>query len=221
MDCAARSACVIGQLPAALREEAAALVRERTFRKGEVLQEQGELASRLAVMKVGSAVVLRESGDGEHRAVGFVGRGRVLGTFALLGESNALGCVAVSAGRLCELDLAAARGPGSAQARLRGALMRALVRDFALLADWAQVMRIRNTRGQLFAALQLLAVEQGSRRIRLPSRTALAELLGTTRETVVRNLRALESSRRLLRRDRWHCELPAGEPAAAQQDRID
>lgn len=205
MDCAAREACAVGRLPPAEREALAPLIRERTFRKGEVLQEQAQMARRLGILKVGSAMVLRRGADGQRRAVGLFGRGRVMGKFALVGEPNALTCIALSAGRLCEIGVDAANDPQ--HARLRAALAQTVVRDFGRLADWAQVMRVRGSRGQLLDALLLLVSEQGSRRLRLPSQTALAELLGTTRETVARNLRALELTHRIVRRDRWHCEV--------------
>ena len=78
---------------------------------------------------------------------------------------------------------------------------------FARLADWSQVMRLRGLPRQLMATLMLLADEQGTRTVHLPSQVALAALLSTSRETVARTLRQLEDDGHLRRVDRWHGEL--------------
>ena len=56
-------------------------------------------------------------------------------------------------------------------------------------------------------ALMLMADEQGSRTVQLPSQVTLAALLATTRESVARALRQLDDSGHLQRIDRWHGEL--------------
>lgn len=206
-DCASRERCPVGNLPAVERESFAAVVEERAFRKGQVLQEQGQLATRLRILKTGTVLLLRCDREGRQCVVGLAGRGQTLGKFALMSQPDALTCIGASGGRFCEIDFAAARAQGLLHSRFLSGLALAHVREFGRLADWAHVMRVGGARGQLLAALLLLADEQGSGCVRLPSQTVLAELLGTTRETVARSLRTLETARQLVRRDRWHCEL--------------
>lgn len=207
MDCACRELCPVGKLPLPEREGFAPLMREFSFRKGQVLAEQGELSISLRIVKTGTLLVQRRSREGRQRVIALAGRGQTLGTFALLAQPNLLTCVSATAGRWCELDFATARGQGVLSSRFMSGLALAHMHEFGKLTDWAHVMRMGGARDQLWAALQLLSIEQGSRCVRLPSQTVLAELLGTTRETVARSLRALEANQQLVRRDRWHCEL--------------
>ncbi|WP_198970852.1 Crp/Fnr family transcriptional regulator [Xylophilus sp. ASV27] len=189
------------------RDGLAALIQERPFHRSQVLQEQGQIATSLRIVKTGSTLMLRHSTDGRARGVGLAGRGYTFGKFALVDQPDALTCVGASSGRLCEIEFAAARSLGLLNRRVWWNLVHAHIREFGLLADWAQAMRVGGAPAQLWAALQLMATEQGSRCVRLPTQTVLAELLGTTRETVARSLRVLEQTQQLVRRDRWHCEL--------------
>jgi CRP-like cAMP-binding protein len=197
----------VGKLPLLEREGFVPLMREFAFRKGQVLAVQGELSSSLRILKTGTVLVQRRSREGRQRVIGLAGRGQTLGTFALLAQPSMLSCVSATTGRYCELDFATARGQGVLSSRFMSGLALAHIHEFGKLTDWAHAMRMGGARDQLLAVLQLLCIEQGSRCVRLPSQTVLAELLGTTRETVARSLRVLEANQQLVRRDRWHCEL--------------
>ncbi|MFZ4285681.1 Crp/Fnr family transcriptional regulator [Variovorax sp. HJSM1_2] len=197
----------MGRLPLPEREGFVPLMREFAFRKGQVLAAQGEMSPSLRILKTGTLLLQRRSREGRQRVVGLTGRGQTLGTFALLAQANPLSYVSSTAGRCCELDFAVARGQGVLSGRFMSGLALAHMHEFGKLTDWAHAMRMGGARDQLFAVLQLLCLEQGSSCVRLPSQTVLAELLGTTRETVARSLRVLEAQQQLVRRDRWHCEL--------------
>lgn len=181
-------------------------MRERVFRKGEVLQQQGEVAHTLRVVKIGLTLATRD-GDGHRRVIALFGRGQTSGAFAALGRPNALGYIGASAGRVCEVDLAVLHGQGLMDTRFLCGLAELQIESFGRLADWALMVRLSSTRDRLLAALRLLAQAQGSSCVRLPSQSVLAELLGTTRETVARTLRSLEVGQAIVRRDRWHCEV--------------
>lgn len=211
-DCASRAACAVGKLPQAERERLAPLIRELSFHKGDVLQEQEQVASKLRFVKIGTVQLVRRGVDGERRVIALIGRGQALGAFALLGQPEALSGVSAAATRVCEIDVAMLHGQGLLAGRFLAELVQLQVQSFGRLADWAHMTRLRGARGRLLAALCLLAVEQGSSCIRMPSQAALAELLGATRETVARSLRALIATRDIVRRDRWHYELHS--PAA-------
>lgn len=205
--CAARSTCLIGQLPVPLQERLAPVHRERGFRKGEVLQVQGRTDHAMLSIKLGTVMVTREGTDAQARAVGLFGRGHMLGLFGAVGHPTQVGAVALSAGRVCEFPLDHLQDRPITDSDFLDALHAVMVRSFASLADWGQVMRLRGLQRQLVAALRLLATEQGTRAVRLPSQTALAALLSTSRESVARTLSQLEASGHVRRIDRWHCEL--------------
>lgn len=207
--CAARLTCLIGRLPPAQQERLDPMLRELGFRKGEVLQTEGIAAGVVRTVKLGTVMLTRTGPDGGHHPVAMVGRGHLLGMWGLLGKPTQVGAQALSAGRVCEMPVAALRHTLQQDAALMDVLHHHMANAFARMADWSQVMRLRGLPRQLMATLMLLAHEQGTRTVHLPSQVALASLLSTSRESVARGLRQLDDNGHLRRVDRWHGELTA------------
>lgn len=205
--CAARTRCVVGQLPRSQQALLDPLIHERSYRKGEVLQHEGVVPLAVHAIKLGTVMVSRHGPDGQPYPVAVLGRGHLLGLWGLLDGLTQTGAQALTAARVCELPTSALRNALGSDQALCVVLRQPLLQAFAALADWAQVTRQRTLQRQLMAALLLLAQEQGSRTVTLPSQTALAALLCTSRETVARALRLLEDNGHLQRIDRWHAEL--------------
>lgn len=208
--CAAHLNCVVGQLPRTQQERLDPLIHEVTFRKGEILQAEGMEAEAVRTIKLGTVELNRAGPDGVSRPVALVGRGHLMGLLALLGQPTQVGARALSAGRMCELSAAALRHALGADPALQVTLYRQIASTLARLADWGQVMRLRGLPRQLVATLMLLAHEQGTRTVRLPSHVALSQLLRTSRESVARTLGTLEQRGLLKRIDRWHVSLGPG-----------
>jgi len=205
--CAARGECLVGQLPPAQREQIRPWIQERSGHKHEVLLQQGDPIGVLSMVKVGAVLVTRKGADDRPRPIGILGSGSTLGAFGLLGQRSVLGAQAITPVRLCELQVSQLQ-----QAEQRGLIAathftQAGLRAYELLADWAQVARVQGTTGQVAAALLILSKGQRSQMVRLPGHAVLGGLLGTTRESVARALSRLAQHGRLLRRDRWHCEI--------------
>lgn len=205
--CAARLTCLIGRLPRPHQERLDPLIRELGVRKGEVLQAEGVPPAVVRSVKLGTVMLTRTGPDGVAHPVALVGRGHLLGMWGLLNESTLVGAQVLTAGRICELPITALRQSLDKDPALLDALHHQMAHAFARLADWSQVMRLRGLPRQLMATLMLLADEQGTRTVHLPSQIALAALLSTSRETVARTLRQLEDHGHLRRVDRWHGEL--------------
>jgi CRP-like cAMP-binding protein len=213
---------VVGRLAPAERERLAPFILERAFRKGDVLQEQECMSEQLRIVKIGTTLLLRRGISGQRSVIAVSGRGQTLGVLALLGAREILDCHGASAGRLCEVGLEAVRRQGLADDRFLLALAAQEVAALARMADWAQLVHLRSMHRRLLVALRLLAAEQGSSCVRIPSRTLLAELLGTTRETVTRSLGTLVRARDVVRRDRWHYEVrDMGEVRDLGEARVD
>ena len=104
----------------------------------------------------------------------------------LLGQRNQVGGKALSAGRLCVIDIAALYRLGVFDRVFLGCVYTMISTSFGHLADWAHVMRVKGIQQQLLGALQLMSKDQSNQLTRLPSHVALAELLSTTRESVAR-----------------------------------
>lgn len=205
--CAAHFTCVVGRLPAAYQERLDPLIHERAFRKGEALQTENTTIDQVRTVKLGTVVITRLGPDRVPRPVALVGRGHLLGLMALLGQPTQVGARALSAGRCCELPAAALSHAYASDPVMQDRLNHQIAVTLARVADWAQVMRLRGLARQLVATLLLLAHEQGSRTVRLPTHVALAEVLRTSRESVARTLQQLEAQGRLVRNDRWHVTL--------------
>lgn len=208
--CAAQRVCMIGQLPQAQRSRLDPMIQERAFRKGDVLQAQTTVSDQVRTLKIGTVMLTREGPDGVSRPVAMVGRGHPLGLMALLGQPLQVGAQALSAGRYCELPAAALRNVLVSEPAHLDRLHQRVAATLAVMADWAQVMRLRGLPRQLVATLILLAHEQGSRTVALPSHVALAEVLRTSRETVARTLAQLAQRGHVHRNDRWHVTLAPG-----------
>lgn len=199
--------CLIGLLPRPHQERLDPLIRELAFRKGEHLQTEGVDPGVVRSLKLGTVVLTRAGQDSVPRPVALVGRGHLLGLWGLLGQDTQVGAQALTPGRVCELPASAVRGVLDKDPSLLSMVHHQIVQSFARLADWSQLMRQRGLPRQLVSALLLMARDQGTRTVHLPSQTALAELLSTSRESVARTLRQLEDLGHLRRVDRWHGEL--------------
>ena len=221
--CVCRTHCLLGRQTPAVRSAWTPFVTERPFRKGEKLLRQGETGTSFRIIKVGTTMLLRSSEgteDGVDRPVGLSGSGQTLGTTALLGQPATLSCEALSPGRVCEVTLAPPWDGTLLDRDFLQMLAVGYAHNHAALADWARIVRIKGAAGQVAGTLLYLAQLQRSLLVRLPSHSALAALLATTRETIARTLRQLEQQHCLIRRDRWHCEvLPAAMQALASAER--
>lgn len=205
--CATLQICLLGCLPDAAREQLAPCIEETTFAKGDALQREGVVARRISIVKVGAVMATRQDDEGQPHPVALLGRGKTLGGYAVYGHQEQIGALALSAGRVCSVDVPDFYRVGVADRHFHACIQSHLVGSHGQLADWSRVMRIKGLQQKLLATLQLYAREQASRTIRLPSHVALAALLSTTRETIARSLRQLEAAGHILRHDRWHCEL--------------
>lgn len=213
-DCAGHADCVMGRLPQAMRQQWGAALQERRFTKGQVLAEQGAQAHSMRVIKTGSVLLQGRHWDGSYQPVALVGRGAVTGLLGIHGQGNALGLRAASAGRYCEIDHQALRAGPVRSVEWRDAMAAIVAQSYQCLADWAQVVRVRQVTHRMGAALLLIGKEQRSPLVRLPDHASLAALLGMSRESVVRALASLQQQGCLKRRDASHYELQ--QPALLQ-----
>lgn len=201
-----RSECVFSDLPCVSQATGEPLVRERRFHRGEVLRTEGESPDTILVIKVGMLLASRAGADGVSRPVMILFPGQAIGRLDHMEIGNELTCRAVSTGRLCEVRLNEI--DSIASAGFRALMADRYIRTFGQLADWGQIMRIKGVTGRVAATLmQMERCHPVSGVIRLPGHSTLAELLGTSRETIARVLAQLERNHTLARLDRTHCRI--------------
>lgn len=205
--CAARQSCLLGRQSVEHQRLLAPFLREVPFLKGDPLLSEGVVSDTLKTIKLGTVMVTRRGPDGVARPVALLGRGHVLGKYAAIGHETQLGGYGLAQGRICEMRVDDLHRLKVIDDDFMAALHAVMVRSFGRLADWLQVMRMQGLPRQLLATLLLLCGEQGNRVVRLPGHVALADVLSTSRESIVRTLGILEEAGVLRRVGRWHVEL--------------
>lgn len=205
--CAGQQQCMLGRQSEDRRSRWAPLLTERPMGKGELLLQQGEMPLTFRIVKTGMVMLLCGGEDRVDRPIGLFGPGQPLGTTVLVQQPAAVSCRALTQGRLCEVQVAAAGQQGLFDEVFLWTLAQSYAQTIAGVAEWARIVRIRGVPGQLAATLLQLARLQRSTLVRLPSHVVLADLLSTTRESIARALRQLVLHKGLVRRDRWHCEI--------------
>lgn len=206
-DCATRALCIVGSLPQAAAAGLGPQMRERTFRQGDLLSRQGDRASHFKILKVGMVYLCREDIDGLTRPVAVGGRGNVFGICSFLQMPNQVTVVAATSGRYCEIATERVESLVHNDRAFRDRLGRIYAESIGHFAKWANALGRRSVPAQVGATLLLLAESQHTDSITLPPHTALAELLGTTRESVARALATLEAAGGVLRNGLRRCEI--------------
>lgn len=186
-------------------------ITESPFNKGQTLHKEGQLSKNLSVIKLGAVMACRRGHTGQPQPVALLGRGKSLGDYALYGQHEQTSAVALTEGRVCQVEVSDFYIAGVVDRRFHSCLQERIVEAHGQLADWSSVMRIRSKEQKVFATIALYSREQRSQVIRLPSHVVLAALLSTTRETIARSLQQLEAAGRIVRHDRWHCEVVTSE----------
>ncbi len=156
-------------------------VKEHSFRAGDVLMTQGATSAVILIIKSGATKLLRDSGYSQRQSISMFGRGTVIGSFGLLGRTNPVTHIGILEGRYCELSPASLQRSG-------------LLEDPVFL-------------GHILNALAHVLDLQRSLRVRLPTQTILAGLLGTTRESIARAFARIERDGGASRCGRNYCDL--------------
>lgn len=205
--CATRFACVASRVPAQELPVLQPLIRKRAVQRGELLAREGEVAGAVRVVKVGSAFGYRRGLDGRSRPVGIIGRGGSLGVYGVFGQCTPVSAIAASPARVCEIPVDVLRELTGRNREFTDFLQKTAAESCGRMAAWSEAMRVRGVTNQLAYSLLLLAEAQSASVVELPTHIALAELLGTTRETVARGLSALEEEGGIRRGERKKCEV--------------
>jgi CRP/FNR family cyclic AMP-dependent transcriptional regulator len=205
--CAIRQECVFGRLDDAERAFLEPQIRQRVFHRGDALVEEGKVASFVRIVKLGTAFAYRHGLDGRSRPIGVIGRGNAFGIFGVFDSPSQASVVALTTVRICEIPVVGLRNTSTCGSKLLVQMTRAVVETFAAITAWSEAMRLSGVINQLAYILVLLADANKASLVALPSHSALAELLGTRRESVARALGTLESEGGIHRHERKRCEV--------------
>lgn len=198
---------MLGQLGEAAQALLQPQIRQRIFHRGDALIEEGEIAHFVRILKLGTAFAYRRGLDGRSRPIGVLARGNAVGIFGVFENPSQASGVAVTTVRVCEISVLALREVSACGSQSLGHLVRAVVANFAAIAAWSEAMRLPGVVNQLAYIAILLADASRSSVVELPSHSALADLLGTRRESIARALRKLDGEGGIRRLDRKRCEV--------------
>lgn len=206
--CAGASDCFFWRLPDDLQAQVRPLLLEKPFSVGEVLCSPGIPPDRLQIIKTGQ-VVCRSGYGPVDPVLAVMGPGMLLGSSAVWDAPMLLHVQASHPGRVCSVSLHSLR----MRQLLTEPFMRALgayqSEYVGRVVNWLRVSRLKGLSAQLLGVLGLLQREQRSTLVRLPSHQVLADMLGCSRETVVRALAQLQAQGQVVRRDGNYCEVLA------------
>jgi len=206
-DCVIQATCTLNRIRHEERIRIEPKVRERIFHRGDVLLEEGQIAKSARFVKLGTVFGYRRGLDGWSRPIGVAIRGSALGIVGTFDMPSQATCIAQTTVRVCEVPVIDLREASTCGSSLAEEVARSITQIFAALTTWSEAMRLPGTINQLAYILVLLADANKASSVQLPSHSALAELLGTRRETISRALRALESEGGISRHDRKRCEV--------------
>jgi CRP/FNR family transcriptional regulator, cyclic AMP receptor protein len=206
-ECATRPVCLLNLVNDEELHALQPLIERRRFHHGERISAEGEVSHSIRLLKIGNVFGYRRGLDGQERPIGIAGRGAAFGLFGYFGQPNQVSGIAATSLRVCEISHETLRRAAAANPALGEKLASAAVSTCGLIAAWSEGMRVRGLVNQLAYALVLLSQAHRSSLIDLPTHTALAELLGTTRETIARAFSTLKSEGSLQLLERRKCEV--------------
>jgi CRP-like cAMP-binding protein len=193
-DCATRPACLLNLLSDEETRAIQPYIERRRFHHGDRISTEGELSRFVRLLKIGDAFSYRRGLDGQERPIGIAGRGTACGLFGYFGQPNQVSEIAATSLRVCEITHENLRRVAATNAALSEHLTSVAASGCGLIAAWSEGMRVRGLVNQLAYALVLLS-------------QALAELLGTTRETIARAFATLKTEGGLQLLERRKCSI--------------
>jgi CRP-like cAMP-binding protein len=202
--CSTHPRCIVSRLPAEQRAALQSRIVERAVPVGRELEVQGAQTDTVKIIKLGLFKGIRLTSRGDGQPVCLQGKGQLVGLSSLHRQPAPLSIVAITPARVCELPVELVADLGSSDRNFSRGLCLGITRFVNNLADWSRIPREDGVANQLFQALQLISLEEGSDAFRIPSHVELGRVLGARRETIARHLGALIEQGRFVKIDRWH-----------------
>lgn len=191
--------CVVAaQCPVTLRRQqagpdsAAMAPQARLWRRGQVLQRQGEAGARTAFVKLGLMAIRRLDASGRERAIAVIGPATLLGQSSTFERATMFTVQALTPVATCEFSPRLVQDLVQLPVSASDFVLQHTRQVIATLADWSLLLRLPRLEHRLTLALQLLARMQPAGAVRVPNQTVLAELLGAQRESINRVWKDLE-----------------------------
>jgi CRP/FNR family transcriptional regulator/CRP/FNR family cyclic AMP-dependent transcriptional regulator len=174
------------------------LMRERTVAKGTTIFNQHDSGGGLYLILAGAVKIWRTARDGRDVTVAVLHEGNFFGEMSLLdGQPRSASATATQASRLLVLDREHFQRHVLAQPHIVAKLLRELSKRLRAADQAIEHLALGSVHDRLFHLLGHLGRRlpiKGSKGLieRAPTHQELAEMVGSSRETVTRTLAALE-----------------------------
>jgi CRP/FNR family cyclic AMP-dependent transcriptional regulator len=178
-------------VPDAALERLAQAARPRRIHAGELVLLEGDRDHALYIVAEGSVKMVRTSAGGREQVMAIIGAGGHFNTVATFDEAGVpADVVAATAGIVLGIPRPAVLAVMADCPQLAEGLLRTLSGRLRALVDIVDELALHSVRGRLAA---LLLEQAGAGPLTTtPTHAELAARLGTVREVVSRNLKALE-----------------------------
>jgi CRP/FNR family transcriptional regulator len=178
-----------------------ALISKREYPRGTTLFNKGDKAESLCIVRLGRVKLYDLSADGRQQTIRILKPGDFFGEFALFAESVRLFYAeAMEDSGVCLLEKDKVRALLARNAKISFAVIQALVDRLADAEKNIGNLALRSVDQRLASLLYDLAVGNGEKqsagiRVNLGlSRSEIANIVGTSRETVSRALTVMQES---------------------------
>jgi len=174
------------------------LMHEKTLGKGDTVFHQGDSAGGMYLLLTGSVKISRTGRDGRDVTVAVLGEGNFFGEMSLIdGQPRSASATTAQATRLLVLDREHFQRYVLSQARIVAKMLRELSKRLRAADQTIENLALSSVHERLFHLLGHLGrrdpLKDGKGHIeRAPTHQELAELVGSSRETVTRTLAAFE-----------------------------
>ena len=190
------------------------VVTSREYRPGSVILAEGDPGDTLFLLLNGSAKVTRAAGQGREVVIAFIWAGEFFGEMSILdGQARSASVVALEDSRVYVIERSDFIGLIRRDPDLSIHLLQELARRIRASDQQIQYLALNDAESRVFHTLIRVAMDIGTQDnssdailVKLPPRQDLADMAGTSRETVSRVLRRLES-KGMISRSPGHVQL--------------
>jgi CRP/FNR family cyclic AMP-dependent transcriptional regulator len=195
-------------------EAVASLLIERRFPKNKTIVEEGMPGDYMYVVREGRVKVTKLSGDGREKILEMLGEGSFFGELSLLdGAPRSASVKALSDTRILALSRSDFLGLLHRSPDLAMAVIQELTARLRQMDDQASSLSFQRVKERTQGLLMRLAREgaQAGRRTTPPlTHQQIADMIGTSRETVTRVIKGLKQDGWLVQEGKRYL-VPAGE----------
>jgi CRP/FNR family transcriptional regulator len=172
-----------------------ALASRREFRKGQIIFTEGEPSRGFYVIATGGVKIFRVAPDGRERIIHVIEAGETFAEAAMFMEEYPATAESLAAATTIFIEKNGFKQLLSRDPKLSFKIMGTLVRWLAVLRNALTDLTMKEVPARFASYVLSLQPEQGRNISVAVSKTTLAQMIGTTKETFSRMLARLAKSR--------------------------